>query len=174
MDPVVQLSNAVASAVTRAISDATHQQQPSQSHIPQQTPALPPQSSLNTDGSPGIVIIANTIAISSRLPSFLRRDQQKRKKAQKVVHYNRDVICCYGEGGDTIPRGLCWLYKMGLQGKVTLTSVMSEDDPHFLSQWRTIHRSPSHSSKRLDVVGKCWWLLLSPLPSIGMHRKFQN
>ena len=24
---------------------------------------------------------------------------------------------------------------MGLQGKVTLTSVMSEDDPHFLSQW---------------------------------------
>ena len=46
MDPVAQLSNAV------AISDATHQQQPSQSHRPQQTPALPPQSSLNTDGSP--------------------------------------------------------------------------------------------------------------------------
>ena len=74
--------------------------------------------------------------MSSRLPSFLRRDQQKRKKAQKVVHYNRDVICLpssYGEGGDksiTIPRGKqrAMLAKMGLQGKVTLTSVMSEDD----------------------------------------------
>ena len=51
------------------------------------------------------------------------------------MHYNRDVVClpsCYGDGGKksiSIPRGKqrAILAKLGLQGKITLSSNMTEE-----------------------------------------------
>lgn len=73
----------------------------------------------------------------SRLPSFLLRNSFKEKKAkvQKEVQYTRDIMCIpssFGEGGIKsipIPRGKArsQLVKLGLQGKVTLSSAMSEE-----------------------------------------------
>ena len=72
-----------------------------------------------------------------RLPSFLRRNASlpKKRKAPKITQYNRDVMCLpssYGDGGQkciSIPRGQqrAYLAKLGLQGKVTLSSVMCKD-----------------------------------------------
>ena len=77
----------------------------------------------------------------SRLPSFLRRSSAKtlkKEKKNKLIQYNRDVVCLphsFAKEGlssksITIPRGKqrIRLAELGLQGKVTLNSDMSEED----------------------------------------------
>ena len=70
-----------------------------------------------------------------RLPSFLRRNVVKKEKPTKVTQYNRDIVCLphsFGKQGlksITIPRGKqrIRLAELGLQGKVTLSSDMTEE-----------------------------------------------
>ena len=66
---------------------------------------------------------------------FLKRGAARSKKGKtpKIVQYNRDIICLpssYGdEGSVSIPRGKqrTLLAKLGLQGKITLSSDMNEE-----------------------------------------------
>ncbi len=60
---------------------------------------------------------------------------EKKGKAPKVINYNRDVIClpssyaCKGVNNISTPRGRqrSHLAEMGLQGKVTVSSDMTEE-----------------------------------------------
>ena len=70
----------------------------------------------------------------ARLPSFLLRDSFKGRKAkvQKEIQYTRDVMCLlssFGEGGiKKMGKQRAQLVKLGLQGQVTLSSTMSEEE----------------------------------------------
>lgn len=126
----------------------------------------------------------------ARLPSLFQKTKltSKKSKTTKVVQYNRDIICLpshYAQGGSKsvqIPRGKqrAQLADMGLQGKVTLTSEMSEEAirAEIRSAFmEAMENDPSFPFTFLQLSGsgtKIFLYLLSHLHFVGMHRKFVN